>query len=336
LTAWYQARQNGQAAPELSFFDTASTDNVQNLYKQAITSGAQTIIGPLAKSKVLQLSQADSLPIPVLALNYADTHSVKRTNFFQFGLAPEDEAIQVANDIWQEGMRNVLVLAPNSDWGKRVSDAFIETWQNNGGLISNKALFVGNRPDQYLGTIKDALNIKSSEVRHAQLQALLDSNLEYEPRRRQDIDAVFMLAFPAQARQLKPILDYQRAESIPIVATSAVYSGQEDQARDKDIEGIRFVETPWRLGTTPLKTRVDRVFPDSLNSYASLVALGIDAFKIYPRLPQMSVFPDVRIDGATGTLAMNDLGKVQRTLEWAVINNGYAAKADRTDYLASQ
>jgi outer membrane PBP1 activator LpoA protein len=335
LTAWYQAQQNGQVVPKLSFFDTASTENAVNLYKQAITSGAQAIIGPLAKSKVLQISQAEELPIPVLALNYADTQSQKRINFYQFGLAPEDEAIQIAHDIWQEGVRNVLVLAPNSDWGIRVSDAFIETWQRQGGLIANKSLFNASRPDLYLGSIKSALNINTSELRHNQLQRLFGSALVYEPRRRQDVDAVFMLAFPAQARQLKPILDYQRASNLPIIATSSVYSGINDKARDQDIEGIRFVETPWRLDSNELKSQVKDVFPDSLNNHASLVALGLDAFKIYSRLPQMSIFSDVRINGSTGTLAMSDLGKVQRTLDWAVIEKGVAVKANKTDFVTA-
>ncbi|MBU2863564.1 penicillin-binding protein activator [Reinekea forsetii] len=331
ITAWYQAKLRGQEVPELSFFDTSSTDNIVNLYKQAITSGVQTVIGPLAKSRVQQLSMAEELPIPVLALNYADKQVQARENFYQFGLAPEDEAIQIAHNIWQEGVRHVLVLAPNSDWGKRVSDAFISTWQNKGGVIANKSLFNAARPDLYLASIKSALNVNTSETRHTQLQRLIDSPLVFETRRRQDIDAVFMLAFPAQARQLKPILNYQRASDLPIVATSSIYSGVKDKARDKDIEGVRFVETPWRLETNYLKTQVNQAFPQSLANHSSLVALGLDAYKIYNRLPQMAVFQDVRINGSTGTLGMSELGRVQRTLDWAIIDNGIATRVKNTD-----
>lgn len=336
ITAWYQAKLRNQEVPELSFFDTSSTEDIVNLYKQAVTSGAQTIIGPLAKSRVQQLSLAPELPIPVLALNYADKQSLPRENFYQFGLAPEDEAIQIAHDIWQEGVRHVLVLAPNSDWGKRVSDAFISTWQNKGGVIANKSLFNAARPDLYLSSIKSALNVNTSEKRHIQLQRLLDSPLVFETRRRQDIDAVFMLAFPAQARQLKPILNYQRAADIPIVATSSIYSGVKDKTRDQDIEGVRFVETPWRLESNYLKTQVQQSFSESLANHSSLVALGLDAFKIYNRLPQMAVFSDVRINGNTGTLGMSPFGRVQRTLDWAVIEKGLATKVRNTDLASNQ
>ena len=320
LAAWHQAAANGQQPPELRFYDTANSEDVQSLYQQAVNDGAEMIIGPLAKSRVQALRQLDTLPIPLLALNYADKTVTAEANFYQFGLAPEDEALQVAEDIWQQGVRNVLVIAPNSNWGIRVSDAFINSWQLKGGNITSKALF--NRPDQFLGAIKRALNIKSSEQRHALLQRKLGETLEFEPRRRQDVDRVFLLAFPAQARQLKPLLDYQRAEDIPVVATSTIYSGRADAAKDKDLNGIRFVEMPWRLSPSPLKTQIQRTFPDSLNSYDSLVALGIDAFRLYPRIPQMSVFHNVRVQGETGLLSMNDYGQLVRQLNWAVIDHG--------------
>jgi outer membrane PBP1 activator LpoA protein len=133
---------------------------------------------------------------------------------------------------------------------------------------------------------------------------------------------VFLLAFPAQARQLKPLLIYQRAEAIPVVATSTIYSGQPDADKDRDLDGIRFVEMPWRLNPSPLKAQIQRSFPNSLNSYASLVALGIDAFRLYPRLPQMSVFNGVRVQGETGLMSMNNTGQIERLLDWAIIENG--------------
>ncbi|EAR08943.1 penicillin-binding protein activator [Reinekea blandensis] len=320
LTSWYQARDAEQDVPTLTFYDTAKTEDVQNLYKQAITNGAETIIGPLAKARVHRLADAESLPVPVLALNYSDRPAKDANSFYQFGLSPEDEATQVADDIWQQGVRSVLVVAPNSAWGIRTSDAFIRHWQLKGGTVTSKALF--ERPDQYLGVIKQALNIDHSERRHQQLQYRLDEPLEFEFRRRDDVDMVFMLAFPAQARQLKPILNYQRAIDIPVVATSSIYAGTSDADRDKDLEGIRFIEMPWRLRPSTLRSKIGQAFPESLSSYSSLIAFGIDAYRLYPRLPQMAVFDDVRIQGVTGSLSMADNGLIRRNLDWAVIENG--------------
>lgn len=331
LTAWQQARYNEQTLPALNFYDTAAADDIQSLYLQALNDGAEAIIGPLSKANVQQLATLTERTIPTLALNYLDDRTYNPRNFYQFGLAPEDEARQIAEDTWAQGARSVMVLAPQSERGQRVSDAFIEAWQLKGGTIASKALFT--RPDQYLGAIKSALNVTDSEQRHRTLSGLLDESLEFEFRRRQDIDQVFMVAFPAQARQLKPLLNYQRAIELPVVATSDIYAGKADASRDKDIEGVRFVEMPWRLYPSELQSLAQDAFPESTRSYATLVALGIDAYKLYPRLPQMAVFGDVRIQGVTGALAMNSRGRIERTLEWARIEKGLVVPAP-TDTLA--
>jgi len=325
LAAWYQARQSGQDTPKLTFYDTATNEDVSALYRQASQAGAQAIIGPLSKAKVQKMAEIQDLSIPVLALNYADNRIERVSNFYQFGLAPEDEAIQVANDIWQQGVRRVMIVAPASAWGERVSDVFIRDWQLKGGVIASKALF--QQPDQYLTKIKNALNIQDSEQRYQLLRRKLDQDLVFEFRRREDVDMVFMLAFPAQARQLKPILNYQRGVDLPVVATSNIYSGVDDPDKNKDLEGVRFVEMPWRLSPSPIKKHVAEAFPDSLDNYAALVALGVDAYRLYPRLPQMSAFNDVRIQGVTGTMTMSDKGRIQRELDWAEVQNGLVRRA---------
>lgn len=320
VSAWYHAKTNEQTYPELLFFDTAGNEDIQSLYQQAMSEGAQLVIGPLAKTNVNRLSELETVAAPVLALNYVDRGRSTPDQFYQFGLAPEDEAQQVANDLWQEGARNIMVLAPNTEWGIRVSDAFIAHWQLKGGSIASKELFT--QPDQYLSAIKRALNVDKSEQRHTQLERLTGSSMIFEPRRRQDIDAVFMLAFPAQARQLKPVLNFQRASSIPVVATSAIYTGSPDPSRDQDLEGVRFIDMPWRLNTSPIRENTEAAFNDSVTNYANLVALGVDAYRLYSRLGQMAAFPEVTIAGETGSLSMSQLHTIQRTLEWAVITNG--------------
>ncbi|WP_165901848.1 penicillin-binding protein activator [Reinekea marinisedimentorum] len=329
LSAWYSTQQSGNDTPELRFYDTANVEDAVKLYDIARINGAELVIGPLSKNKVQQLIDYNQLDVPVLALNYADTRASKVSNLYQFGLAPEDEAIQIADDIWQQGVRNVMVISPDSQWGDRVADAFISQWQLHGGSITSKARF--NRPDQYLNNIKYALNISDSERRHALLAQRLDSDLEFEFRRRQDVDMVFMVAFPAQARQLKPILNYQRASDIPVVATSNIYAGQQAPDKDQDLNNIRFVEMPWRLYDQPEKQQASEAFQNSIANYASLVALGIDAYRLYPRAPQMSVFGDVRIQGVTGALTMSDTGRVIRELDWAVVKNGIVEPAPFLD-----
>ncbi|MFT7696906.1 MAG: outer membrane PBP1 activator LpoA protein, partial [Reinekea sp.] len=136
-----------------------------------------------------------------------------------------------------------------------------------------------------------------------------------------------------QARQLKPILNYQRGVDLPVVATSILYSGVDDPDKNKDLEGVRFVEMPWRLAPSPIKNRVAEAFPESLDNYAALVALGVDAYRLYPRLPQMSVFNDVRIQGVTGAMTLTKSGRIQRELDWAEVQDGLVRQVPATDLL---
>jgi hypothetical protein len=86
--------ESGSAA-NLNFFavDTDRQTRISNVvsqYQQAVSSGADLVIGPLDKIAVQNLANSTELTVPVLALNRI-SNSAKQ--LFQFGLAPEDDAI---------------------------------------------------------------------------------------------------------------------------------------------------------------------------------------------------------------------------------------------------
>lgn len=324
LAAWYDAQTQGRELPSLTFFDTALNQDAYNVYKQAVFEGADLVLGPLNKTAVQRLRSQQVLSVPVLALNYSDTRGQTPDDLYQFGLAPEDEAEQVAQQAWQQGMRRAMVLAPDSDWGRKVSDAFIRRWELQGGHITSKSLFTER--DQYLNTVKRALNIHDSEQRHRKLQSILDQSLVFEPRRREDVDVVFMVAFPSQARQLKPVLNYQFASDLPVMATSHLYGGSDNPDRDQDLNGVTFVEMPWKLQQSQLENTVEVAFDELYTGYETLVALGVDAYRLYPRLPQLQRFPDARVYGVTGTLRLDSQRRVHRELTWAEFINGRAER----------
>ncbi|WP_157954371.1 penicillin-binding protein activator [Saccharospirillum mangrovi] len=326
LAAWYDARANGRDAPAITFFDTALNDDVYNVYKQAVFEGADLVIGPLDKNRVQRLQSQAALTVPVLALNYGDERLPAPENFYQFGLAPEDEAMQVADQAWQEGHRRAMVLAPNTDWGRKVSDAFVQRWERQGGSITSKSLFT--QPDQYLYTVKRALNIDDSETRERNLRRFTERELVFEPRRREDVDFIFMVAFPPQARQLKPILNYQYATAIPVMGTSHLYGGTLNRERDEDLDGVQFVEMPWKLHHSALESSIDQAFNEEFSGYETLVALGVDAYHLHPRLVQLQRFPTARLYGETGTLRLDDGRRIHRELTWATMTNGVARASE--------
>ncbi len=135
LAAHYQAQQAGQNPPNIQIFDSSRIGSMDAFYTQAQASGVQLVIGPLEKNLVSQLSSREQLPITTLALNYSEGSQEGPAQLFQFGLAAEDEAREVARRAWADGMRRAVALVPNGEWGDRVLAAFRQSWQAQGGTL---------------------------------------------------------------------------------------------------------------------------------------------------------------------------------------------------------
>ncbi|KTB64755.1 hypothetical protein AO067_15275 [Pseudomonas viridiflava ICMP 13104] len=50
--------------------------------------------------------------------------------------------------------------------------------------------------------------------------------------------------------------------------------------------------------------------------------MGIDAYRLAPRLAQLKAMPDTRIDGLSGSLSMNPDRRIERQLPWAEFVDG--------------
>ena len=321
FAAYYRTSKERPLMPLIRQYD--SSGDVLAAYEQAVTEGAELIIGPLEKEKVAELSLLPSLPVPVLTLNYPDTQPVTPVQgLYQFGLAAEDEARQVARQAYLEGHRLAMIMIPSQDWSERSAKAFTEEWQKLGGTVVNTSQFIGT--GDYSRVIKSSMQIEQSQARAVELERRLGTNLQFEARRRQDVDMIFLIADPAQARQVKPTLAFHYAGNIPVYATSHIYSGIPNPGVDRDLNGIRFNTMPWLFDNHSQEKKMIDENTQSSAIYSRLHALGIDAFRLYPRLPQLAQVPEMRIYGATGALHLLPDGRIEREQIWARIRNGMA------------
>ncbi|SHL09052.1 penicillin-binding protein activator [Phytopseudomonas punonensis] len=311
LAAHYQAQQAGEQPPQIQLYDSARLTSLDDFYRQAKADGVQLVIGPLEKNLVTQLGSRAELPITTLALNYADPSAKSPAQLFQFGLAAEDEAREVARRAWADGKRSAVALVPKGDWGDRVLDAFRQSWQAAGG--------------NFLG----AEHIDQPVDMAGQVALLLQVN---GTSRRQDVDFIFLAATPQQAQQIKPTLAYQYAGDVPVYATSHLFSGSMSAAQYRDLDGIRFCETPWLLNADdPLRQQVDSQWPQAGGSMGRLYAMGVDAFRLAPRLDQLKTLPDSRVEGLSGNLSLNSAQRVERQLPWAQFSNGQVQRLPETN-----
>ena len=326
MASYFKARQEGLFAPELQFMDSQAIDSLDSAYASALLAGAKWMIGPVSKNGVQSLAQREALSLPTVALNY-DNHNALDDEYsapeslFQFGLAPEDEAEEIAERAWADGLRHALVMIPEGNWGERILQAFRTRWEELGGTI-NEAHFYGK--GNLNGDVGSLLNIDSSKQRQKRIRQFMSEDLKFEPRRRQDADWVFIAADPATGRQVKPIMAFNYAGALPVYATSRIYGGQPD-SRDGDLKGVRFCDQPWVLDQPELYRDVENSLERGQGPYIRLYALGADAYWLPSRLNQMQESPAAALTGVTGTLQMDASQRLHRRGECAEFRNGSPA-----------
>jgi outer membrane PBP1 activator LpoA protein len=326
IMAAYYDTPEGSRQPTLLLYDSGATaDSTLAAYQLAVSNGANFVIGPLLKESVEALAQLHPLPVPVLALNQTENNGLFNPALFQFGLAPEDEAREAARLARRSGLNRGIALLPDSDWGERVYAAFATEWQALGGDLLEAQRYDDSKTD-HNQAISAVLNLDSSKARHRQLANTLGTRLMFEPRRRQDVDFVFLVASPRQARLIRPQLSFHRASSLPVYATSRVFTGIPDQSRDSDMNGVVFCDMPWTLekreNWTHLQQAVSDFWPGNSSRFARLYALGIDAYRILPYLARTDNSLFGSYHGVSGNLSLGQHGKINRTLRCARFQNG--------------
>ena len=328
LAAYYS--RNPKTTQTIRVYDTDSAVDILSVYKQAVNEGAQFIVGPLDKERIELLAESEELPVPTLALNYIDREEVP-AKLYQFGLSPEEEAIQVAERTWLDGHVNAAVLVPIGPWGERVATAFETRWEEIGGRVVEQQSYNAARND-YSIPIRMLLNIDDSQRRYRSLANLLKQDLKFTARRRNDIDFIFLAAYPRQARQIRPQLKFYHASDLPVYATSHVFTGNLNPERDRDMDGLMFGDMPWVLtGNTShrgLRAEIEPYISPAGNRLQRLYALGIDSFNIIPALSPLKQYPYQRYDGETGSLSLDLKQRLHRQLTWVRFRSGRPVSLD--------
>lgn len=301
-----------QQGAEVRVYDVGdSPDWLVSAYQRALNDGAGFIVGPLKKESVAQLA-AMNPPVPVVGLNYVDAGVYLPFNFYQLGLAPEDEARAVADDAGSKNLRRVVALVPEGDWGTRVLAALEMRLQQWGGRVVDSARYRQGVSDQSQA-ISRLMGVAVSEERHRALTSVLGARTEFEARRRGDVDFVFLAARGQDARVLLPQFRFYRASGLPHYATSLVYDGRPDA----ELAGLRFCDMPFMVDAQgpwmQERTMAARLPADA--TYPRLYALGRDAHDVAMSLQRGSLRVGDAFNGATGRLEWTGSSVLGRRLE---------------------
>ena len=232
------------------------------------------------------------------------------------------------------------MLVPDTEWGYRLQRAFSKRFEALGGHVVGSATYPAKKND-YSAAIKNLLNLTTSNHRKSILQQVIQEQVNFDARRRQDVDMIFIAANSRQARLIKPQLKFHHAQDLPVYATSHISSSQSNPDDDRDLNDILFVDIPWMLDnrSNPDHRQISRLWPEESRRFSRLFALGIDAYRIIPSLRRLMINPDESQLHNTGQLSVDRSGRVKRSLLMATYEKGRAKLLEapqRLDLSANQ
>ena len=315
--------------PVIDIYDIGGNPaKAAHYYRQAVKRGAQFIVGPLGADAITDVADHARFTVPTLLLGLTKNgprHDPDHTPVYQFSLARTLEARQAADRAYLDGHTRAAILYPDSPFGHRMRRAFARRWRHLGGLVVAQTSYTPGSTG-YVRPVEDLLDIAQSRARYYRLQRILGMPLAFTARRRQDVGFVFLVADAPDARLIKPLLDYDHADTLPVYSTSSVFTGRPDPVYDRDLDGIIFGDMPWMLVANGRMGRLRHTLPYAhhydFTPFARLFAFGADAEGLVGRLDRLSLGGGGRYNGLTGALSVRRDNVIRRTLVWAEFRKG--------------
>ncbi len=241
-------------------------------YEQAISNGANIVIGPLTRNGVSSLVQQKLNFVPTICLNSISHFPQIDKNIYLFGLNIEHETETLARMAFSEGGRKVLTIYEDSPIQKRISYAMQKEWLK----LTGEAITPLNFEDY-----KNDLN---------GLSAYLENT---------EADTIFMAVSAKTAQNLRPYLGTR----LPIYATSLIHTSHTDKLRMHDLEDVKFMEMPWVISHTSSFTMLDGL-GKSLQ-LERFFALGMDSYKIAKGILNTEINLPLSLSGVSGDIILN-------------------------------
>lgn len=307
----------GSPATTVRLYDTGSMAPAV-AYRRAVSEGAELVIGPLQKSAVAEVA-AIPPAVPMLALNHLDDapRSVA-ARIPQLALAPEDDASAIAAALAGDGVDRIVLFDTGASWSARAKTRLLAE-RRGVEVVATGRLGSGDLTP----VVGDALAVTRSTQRHAEIASLLAiDDLQFTPRRRDDVDAVVALVGEQQLLFLKRALEFHFAAALPIYAPSAAVG-----AALRPINGVHVCGIPWRLHPDGLRAAAAPL-PASRGPSAPWFAFGVDGFRLASQWQRL-ISRDAPIPGSTGTLRLGQDGRIDRELAWATVQGGRLAPRRR-------
>lgn len=292
-------KHKGKVKYNVKIYDTSTSDDMSQLYQQAIDDGTSLVIGPLIKENIENLLDHTPLKTPTILLNYS--YKINNDDVYTFSINPSQEATQIAYFAHQRGYKRAFVIWFDNQWGQNSKKAFVKAWGNlNNTTVGEIAI---SENTKISSEIIDNFHITNSHYRNKYISSIFPKN-QFFPKPRDDVDFIALMTNDKIALQLIPLLKFNYLGNIPIIATSLIYNSDKTTV-DRDLHGITFCDMPVMLSKSIGKsTNNDR-----------LEGIGYDSFLIISHLNILKNFPSFGLPGKSGHLYI-DQNEITRALNW--------------------
>lgn len=332
------SQQNTQNNPAIEFYDTGSLNKLSENITPALLSEFDTLIGPLLKPHIEQLSQISLPSQKRVLLNQADTFSDDSDILHAFyALSPEQEAVQLARLMQREGLHKPVIIDDGSSIAKRMSLAFAGAWAQANERSGKVNMTEQTKPLQKISYtdnksmrigITAALDVLQSQRRIQQLSNLSGERVYSVTRNRRDLDAFVVFAKPDDLELVNPIIEASISlftdEQIPVFASSYSYDHKQNKNTQRDLRNLVFIDMPWLLPSersSALSQQVDLLFNQPPSAFLRLFAFGYDAFDVSENIAQLSTFKHMNINGLSGKLSIDENNSLLRQLDSLAITD---------------
>lgn len=306
-------------------YDTAELGSTE-AYLRAQLDGADFIVGPLLRPEVDEIV-AQAGFVPTLALNYATNDTTLLGSFYQFALAPADEAQALAVAAAAAGARSAIALVPSNQRGLQIRDDFRAVFEAAGGTLVDWSSYEPALQD-FSQPIAALLHVTRSRERQRRLAANLGVAVQFEPRRREDVDMIFVVADSRAGRLLASQLRFFGAGGIPTYATSEIFDPA-STGRDNDLNGFVFADAPLVIApdeeSSGARADLEAFWPQRAG-LVRFYGMGFDAYRLVGSLyADTGAWP---LRGLSGDLSLDSQGRVRRVLPLARFQGGRPVAID--------
>lgn len=210
----------------------------------------------------------------------------------------------------RKGNLNALFIEDKNTSNKNI---LREIWLELDGNVLDSSASNNNKSNQDL--LSNILLIENSKQRSRKLSRALSYSLESSPRRRKDVDSIIMSVSISQARNLKPVLEYNFGESLSVYLLPNWNDQDFYLKKELDLEGISVIDLPWMLNSEA------PFLKQETKKRSRNFAFGFDAYDVALLLNNPSSLRYFKYTGMTGELIYKN-GKLYRKSLKAEIEKG--------------